>query len=157
MQSFRRGQIRQEIKATVGRSLRQKPQIQPVKLHQSALTCDGDGFHAAENVQLREDVRRGLGDEEVRTDFLVALATREQGQHCQFPAGQGFAAHACCQLFNRACRECREPPYESGICAPPSHGTWLEPFRPACPSCKVTATMETSRIAPKIGLKAASF
>ena len=50
------GQIRQGTKATVGRSLRQKLQIQPLKLHQSAVTCDGDGFRAAENVQLREDV-----------------------------------------------------------------------------------------------------
>ena len=79
---FGGGQIRQWIKATVGRSLTQKPQIQPLKLHQSAVTCDGDGFRAAENVQLREDVaqvpfHRGLADEEVRADFLVALAMRE--------------------------------------------------------------------------------
>src|SRR5438094_6492934 len=38
------GQIWQGIKAAVGRSLRQKPQIQPLNLHQSAVTCDGDGF-----------------------------------------------------------------------------------------------------------------
>ena len=109
MQSFRRGQIRQGIKATFGRSLRQKPQIQPLKLHQSAVTCDGDGFRAAENVQLGEDVvqvsfHRSFADEEVRADFLVALATREQGQHSQFPAGQGFAAHSCGQLFNQCWR-----------------------------------------------------
>ena len=33
---------------------------------------------------------RGLADEEVQADFLVALVTREQGQHSQFPAGPGF-------------------------------------------------------------------
>ena len=81
----------------------------PLNLHQSAVTCDGDGFHAAENVQLREDVvqvpfHRGLADEKVRADFFVALATREQGQQLQLPAGQGFVAHACCQLFNQCLR-----------------------------------------------------
>ena len=54
----------------------------PLKPHQSAVICDGDDFRAAENVQLREDVvqvpfHRGLADEEVRADFLVALAMRE--------------------------------------------------------------------------------
>jgi hypothetical protein len=49
---------------------------------------------------------RGLADEEVQADFLVALVTREQGQHSQFPAGPGFRclcllpAFQCSTLLN---------------------------------------------------------
>src|SRR6266850_3526881 len=81
----------------------------PLKLHQPAAACDGDRFRAAENVQLGKDVaqmpfHRGFADEEVRADLLVALAMREQRQHAEFPAGQGFATHACRQLFNKCLR-----------------------------------------------------
>src|SRR6266540_1420283 len=81
----------------------------PLWLDQSAAVCDRDRFRAAENTQLREDVaqmpfHRGLADEEIYADFLVAFAARQQRQHSQFPAGQGFAAHACCKLFHQRLR-----------------------------------------------------
>jgi len=52
-------------------------------LHQPSATCNGDGFRATENVQLGEDVaqmpfHRGLADEEIGADFLIALAGRQR-------------------------------------------------------------------------------
>ena len=57
-----------------------------LKLHQSAAARDGDCFRAAQNIQLGEDVaqmplHRGFADEEIRADFLVAFAARQQHQH----------------------------------------------------------------------------
>src|SRR6202012_4734644 len=49
-----------------------------------------------------------------------------------------------------------QPPCESGICWPPSHGVWLEPLRPACASCIATAALECLRTEARIGFSAFS-
>ncbi len=43
-----------------------------------------------------------------------------------------------------------------GICCPPSHGTWLDPLRPAWASCIATAILECLRTEARIGFSAAS-
>ena len=49
-----------------------------------------------------------------------------------------------------------QPPSDCGINCPPSHGTWLEPLRPAWASCIATAVFECLRTEARIGFSAAS-
>ena len=49
-----------------------------------------------------------------------------------------------------------QPPSESGINWPPSHGVWLDALRPACASCIATAIFECLRTEATIGFSAAS-
>src|SRR5580698_1848481 len=49
-----------------------------------------------------------------------------------------------------------QPPSETGINCPPSHGVWLEPLRPACASCIATAALECLRTEARIGFSAFS-
>ena len=49
-----------------------------------------------------------------------------------------------------------QPPADCGINCPPSHGTWLEPLRPAWASCIATAVFECLRTEARIGFSAAS-
>ena len=49
-----------------------------------------------------------------------------------------------------------QPPSDSGINWPPSHGVWLDALRPAWASCIVTAIFECLRTEAMIGLSAAS-
>src|SRR6266436_9040635 len=66
----------------------------------------------------------------------------------------GAASPALCGIADGA-TAC-QPPSETGICCPPSHGVWLEPLRPACASCIATAVLERLRTEARIGFSAAS-
>src|SRR6185437_16364047 len=50
----------------------------------------------------------------------------------------------------------RQPPSDSGISCPPSHGVWLDALRPAWASWIITAAFERLRTEARIGLSAAS-
>ena len=49
-----------------------------------------------------------------------------------------------------------QPPSDTGINWPPSHGLWLEALRPACASWIATAALERLRTEARIGFSAAS-
>ena len=65
-----------------------------LKLHQAAPTGCRDGLSEAQYIQLGEDAAEvglhgGLADVEVGADFLIALASCQQGQDIQLPHCRG--------------------------------------------------------------------
>ncbi len=83
----------------------------------------------------------------------AANASRMRASPCVSSASGGRSPSLCGTAEGpSAC----QPPSDSGINWPPSHGVWLDALRPAWASCIVTAIFECLRTEAMIGRSAAS-
>ena len=77
--------------------------------------------------------RRSFAVRQMRRECVPVLGIDAIGGASPSCAAGGRGASAC------------QPPWSIAICWPPSHGTRLDPLRPACASCITTAIFERLR------------